>query len=95
MCIQKIRDSKWIRIRKGEFCSRNLKANQVTNKQNFNKILKSYIEFQDLVSLWTYLDYTEGLQNNLFTIIHQLGPSTFFVTFTNAKWLWDSLIEVI
>jgi len=55
-----------------------------TNKF-FYKILESYIEFQDLVSLRTYLDYMEGLQNNLFTIIHQLGPSKKFVKFTNAK----------
>jgi hypothetical protein len=96
MCIKKIRDSNWIRIRKIYFFySKNLKANQVTNKQNFNKIIKSYIEFLDLVSLWTYLDYMEGLQNNVFTIILPLGPSTFFVTFINAKLLCDSLIEVI
>jgi hypothetical protein len=46
-------------------------------------------------SVHNSLDYFERLQKNLFAMIQQLGPPTFFVTFTFTKRLWDPLIKAL
>lgn len=61
-----------------------LKAFQVTNKLDLDQIFQSHIGYRDLVSFRTSCDYMEGMQKNLSAMIHQLGPSMFFVTFTSV-----------
>ena len=51
VCIEKIKNSTFIRLRKGKLCGRTLKASNVRAKPNLDKILESFIGFQDLVNL--------------------------------------------
>jgi len=80
---------------KGKLCGRTLKASQVRDNPNLNNIFKSYIDYHDLQCLCNSLDYFERLQKNLCRMIRQLGPSTFFVTFTSVERLWDPLIKTL
>jgi hypothetical protein len=57
--------------------------------------LQSHIGFRELEKLRTSPDYIEGLRKNLFAMIRQLGPPTFFVTLTSAERLWTPLIEAL
>jgi hypothetical protein len=82
-------------IWKGKWCGRTLKAFQIQNKPNINKILKSYLGYYDLQGLHNSFDYFENLWKNLFAMIGQLVLPTFFITFTSAERLWDPLIKVL
>ncbi len=73
----------------GKVNGRSLKASQVRDKPNLDKIFKSYLKYCDLEMLRISPNYLENLQNNLFAMIRQIGPPTFFVTFTSTKRLWD------
>lgn len=95
ICIQKVKNSGWIRIRKGKLCGRRLTAGQVVEEPNLDKLLQSHIGFRDLEKLRTSPDYVEGLRKNLFAMIRQLGPPTFFITLTSAERLWTPLIEAL
>jgi hypothetical protein len=57
--------------------------------------LQSHIGFRELEKLRTSPDYIEGLRKNLFAMIRQLGPPTFFVTLTSVERLWTPLIEAL
>jgi hypothetical protein len=72
-----------------------LKASQVRDQPNLNQIFKSYIGYCDLQALRTSPYYLEGLRKNLFAMIRQLGPPTFFVTLTSAEKLWEPLIKAL
>jgi hypothetical protein len=56
-------------IHKGKLNGRSLKAFEVWNKSNSNKIFKSYLRYHDLKRLRTSLNYFESLQKNLFAMI--------------------------
>jgi hypothetical protein len=45
--------------------------------------------------LCTTLDYSFKLWKKKFAMIRQIGPPTFFVTFTYAKRLWDPFIKAL
>jgi hypothetical protein len=72
-----------------------LKASQVRDQPNLYQIFKSYIGYRDLQALRTLPNYLEGLRKNLFAMIKQLGPPTFFVTLTSAENLWEPLIKAL
>jgi len=74
---------------------RSLKAFEVWNKPNLNKIFKSYWRYCDLEMLCTSPYYLENLFKKLFIMIKQIGPPTCFVTFTFPKRLWDPLIKAL
>jgi hypothetical protein len=95
LCIEKVRNSSWIRILKGKLSGRMLTVGQVAEEPNLDKILQSHIDFRELEKLRTSPDYIEGLRKNLFSMIRQLGPPTFFVTLTSAERLWTPLIEAL
>jgi hypothetical protein len=78
-------------IQKGKLCE----PFQVWDKPNLDNIFKSYLSYHDLQSLRNSLEYFERLRNNLFLMIRQLGPLTFFVTFTYTKRLWDPFIKAL
>jgi hypothetical protein len=97
LCIEKVRNSSWIRIRKGKLSGRMLTVSQVAEEPNLDKILQSHkiLQFHELEKLHTSPDYIEGLRKNLFAMIRQLGPPTFFVTLTSVERLWTPLIEAL
>jgi hypothetical protein len=66
-------------------CGRTLKASRVQDKPNLNNVFESYLDCHDLQCLCSSLVYLERLQNNLFTMMRQFGPPTFFITFTSIK----------
>lgn len=65
----------------------------VINKPNLDKILNSELGCREFKSIHTSPYYLHHLKKNVFAIIHQLGPLTFFVTFTCAKSKWINLVE--
>ena len=46
----------------------------------------------DLSKLLTSPNYLSQLRKNIFAMIRQLGPPTFFVTFTSAESKWPPLL---
>ena len=62
-----------------------LTTGQIAEEPNLDKILESHIGYCKLEKLQTSSDYVEGIRKNLFAMIRQLGPPTFFVTLTSAK----------
>jgi len=85
----------WICLHKRKLNGRSLKASEVRNKPNLDKIFKTYLGYHDLKMLCTSPNYLENLRKVLFTMRRQIGPPTFFVTFTFAKRLWDTLIKAL
>jgi hypothetical protein len=49
----------------------------------------------DLSQIRTSFDYLSQLKKGVFAIICQLGPLTFFVTFTSAKSKWFPLLQCL
>jgi hypothetical protein len=59
LCIEKVRNSSWIRIRKDKLSGRMLTASQIAEEPNLDKILRSHIGFHELEKLSTSPDYIE------------------------------------
>ena len=70
-------------------------AKDVKTKNNLEKILRSPIGYRTLKSIRTLPDYFENMKKDLFAMIRQLGPPTFFVTFTSAEHLWVPLCNAL
>jgi hypothetical protein len=51
---------------------------------NLEKILKSDIGYIYFKNIHISPDYLQQIKKNIFAMIRQLGPPTFFVTFTSA-----------
>ncbi len=83
--IQKVIGFGWVWIPKGKLYGRTLKAYQIRNKPNLDNTFKLYLSYRDLEGLCNSYDYFERLWKRLLAMIQQLGPSTFFVTFTSIK----------
>ena len=49
----------------------------------------------ELKSIRTSLDYFLNLRRNLYAMIRQLGPPTFFVSFSSAEHCWKPLIDAL
>jgi len=90
-----VKNSSWIRIRKGKLRKKTLTSSQIVQEPNLDKILQSHIDFRDLERLCTSPNYIQGLRKNLFAMIKQLGPPTFFITLTNAERLWTPLLKTL
>ena len=58
---------------------------------NLKKIFRTLIAYHSLKAIRTSPNYYENMKKNLFAMIRQLGPTTFFVTFTSAEHLWSPL----
>ena len=84
----------WIRIRKGQLKGRKLLAKD-KSKPNLDRILKSDIGYMDLKSIRTSPYYHLGVCRNLYAMIRQLGPPTFFLPFSSAEQRWKPLINAL
>jgi hypothetical protein len=73
----KVKNLGWIRLRERKLNGRQLKAFQIRDKPILNKILKPHCIW-DLVNLWTFANYMKINHENLFVMIWQLSPPTFF-----------------
>ena len=93
--INQISNTAWISIRIGELKGKKLLAEDVKTKNNLEKILRSPISYRTLKSIRTLPDYFENMKKDLFAMIRQLGPPTFFVTFTSAEHLWVPLCNAL
>jgi exonuclease III len=93
--IDKVLSCMWIRIRKGQLRGRKLLAIDVKYKPNLEKILKSDIGYIDFKNIRISPDYLHQIQKNIFAMIRQLGPPTFFVTFTSAEHQWPPLVSTL
>ncbi len=69
-----------------------LKVSDVLINVNLDKILKSCLGCNKLSRTITYSDYLDHFHKDVFTMIRQLSPPTFFVTF--ATYVNDWLIPV-
>ena len=72
-----------------------LLAKYVKYKTNLEKILKSLISYCCLRNIRKYPDYIEHIRKYVFAMIWQLGPPTFFVTFTSVEYLWPPLCTAL
>ena len=93
--IQQVLLTMWVRIRKGQLQGRKLLAKDVKHKPNFKKNLKSEIGYIDFKRIRISPDYMNQLKKNIFAMIRQLSPPTFFLTFTSAKESWDPLMSTL
>jgi len=50
---------------------------------NLDKILKLDLSYKKLGGIKTSLDYLDHIHKDVFAMIRQLGPPTFFMTFIN------------
>ncbi|XP_059077054.1 uncharacterized protein LOC131876217 [Cryptomeria japonica] len=93
--IQQVLSTMSIRIRKGQLKGRKLLAKDVKHKPNLEKLLKSDIGYVDFKRIRISLDYIHQLKKNVFAMIRQLGPPTFFLTFTSAEQNWNALTSTL
>ncbi len=57
-------------------------TNDVSNNVNLDKILKSDLGYKEWGYIRTSPDYLDHIRKYFFAMIKELGPPTFFVTFT-------------
>ena len=72
-----------------------MQAKDVKQKPNLERILKSDIRYVDFKRIRISPDYVHQLKKNVLAMIRQLGPPTFFVTFTSAEQNWDPLLSAL
>ena len=89
--IKQLYNTTWISIRIGELKGKKIKTKEVKSKANLEKILRTPIAYRCLKAIRTSPDYYENMKKYIFSMIRQLGPPTFFVTFTSAEHLWIPL----
>ncbi len=83
----------WIHIQKGKLLGCWLQAHDIINKLNLDVILHYHLGYMDILRLNISPNYLSWLRKNVFAMIWQLGPLTFFVTFTNVESKWVLLIK--
>ena len=83
----------WIRIRKGQLRGRTLLAKDIKYKPNLEQLLKLDIGYIDFKNICISLNYLQQIKNNIFVMIRQVGPPTFFFTFTSAEHEWMPLVN--
>jgi hypothetical protein len=69
----------------GKLLRHQFQARDVINKPNLAVILHFDLGYMDLSRLRTSFDYLSRLRKDVFAMIRQLGPPTFFVTFTSVE----------
>ncbi len=87
--------SSWVCICKGKCFGHHLQACDVINKPNLDVILHFDIGYMDFSRLRTSPDYLNWLKKDVFAMTWQLGPPTFFVTFTSVESKWFPLIKCL
>lgn len=92
--IQQVSNCAWVCIRKGELKGKKLCAKDVKGMSNLNKFLQSPVGYHSL-KIYVFPDYVENMKKDIFAMIRQLGPPTFFVTFTSTDHLWQPLCNAL
>lgn len=82
-------------IHKGELKGETILAKYVDCRKYLQQVLKSPIAYHSLKNIHTSLDYLIFFRKNVFVMIIQLGPPTFFVTFTSLEHIWTLLRHAI
>jgi hypothetical protein len=85
----------WVRIRKWQLKGQKLIAKDVKTKPNLDHILKSNIGYIDLKTIRTSPDYLQHRHKKLYAMICQLGPPTFFVSYSSAEHCWQPLVNAL
>jgi hypothetical protein len=93
--IEQVLSCMWVRIRKGQLQGRNLLAKDVKYKANLEKILKYDIGYIDFKNIRISPDYFQQNKKIVFAMIQQLGPPTFFITFTSVENHRNSLVATV
>jgi hypothetical protein len=71
-----------------------LKINDVSTNVNVDKILKLDLGYKELSRIRTSSDYLDCLCKDVLAMIRQLGPLTFFMTFTSVN-NWPILVKTL
>jgi hypothetical protein len=69
--------------------------NNLPNNVNLNKLLKYDLGYCELMHIITFLDYLNRFLKDIFAMIRQFGPPTFFVTFTTSVNIWSILMMTL
>ncbi len=73
-----ILSSSWVHVRKAQLQSRHFNAKDVIDKPNLDNILKSKLWYRELQTIHSSPNYLHRLTKDVFAMISQLGPPTFF-----------------
>jgi hypothetical protein len=84
-----------VRIRKGKLLGHQLQACDVINKILFYFILHFDLGYMDLSRHSTSPNYLSRLRKDVFEMIRQLGPPTFFGSFTSVESKWLPLLKCL
>jgi hypothetical protein len=69
-------------IQKEKLLNHTLTTSDVSNNVNLDLKISYDLGYQKLSHIKTFTNYFDYLWKDVFTMIKQLGPSTFFMTFT-------------
>ncbi len=72
-----------------------LRISDVSTNLNLDQTLKLDLGYKKLSHIRTFLDYLDHFCKDVFIMIRQLGPSTFFVTFTTCVNNWPIPIKTL
>lgn len=86
----------WVRLRKSGLQRRPLpKAGQLIDPQCKQMLLQANIGFRDFKQLRGTPDYDEQGKKESFAMLRQLGPFTFFYTFSMADMKWPEFLRCL
>jgi hypothetical protein len=85
----------WIHICKAKLLDRVLKVSDVSTNVNLYKILKLDLGYKELSCIRTSPNYLDHLHKDVFAMIRQLGPPTFFMTFTTCVNNWLIVVKTL
>jgi hypothetical protein len=67
----------------------------VLNNVNLDRLLKSNLGYKEWGRIRTFPNHLDCFHKDAFVLIKQLGPPTFFITFTMGVNNWLALIETL
>jgi len=70
-----------------------LTTHDVSKIANLDQILKYNLGYHELMPIKTSLDYLHHLRKDVFAMIRQFRPLTFFVTFSTSVNKWSILMK--
>lgn len=85
----------WLRLRKTRKDGRALTAGMLLNPTQRAEIVKSDIGFTDLKALRGSPHYHDGNKKDVFAMLRQMGPPTFFLSNSMADTRWAKLLQAL
>jgi hypothetical protein len=85
----------WLRLRKSKKDGRALTARMLLNPGQRAEIVKSEVGFTDLKALRGSPHYHDGNKRDVFAMLRQMGPPTFFLTNFMADTRWAELLQAL